>query len=344
MKEVHIKLTVKDIQSHITVQYPLYRLHIDKSDLGKSDKEKQNFNLFAVARVNQNVKDLIVDLANNGYFLVEHKNGISIFEKFTTAEKFKHNLTTSNVQIFHDLFYTLDSPKIETKRPRLLVVFSSVADFSLNASISRRNFFTNFGTIGKYIPQNTYILRISDIGGVVGSFYMNNNFHKNVESNVQNLLKFILLQKNINKNDLVLYGVSKAGTAALYHSILGEYKSISVDPIVSDVYHERKYNDSHFTQGTFPSTKQNKFIDLMRRTTIHSSINILYSQNSPIYLDIITVIKNNDIKDKINYIHTNHPKIKDHPDVGPNTINILTMILNNLYYDFSAISSKKLEC
>lgn len=344
MKELHIKLTSQDIQSPITVEYPLYRLHIDKSELGKSDNEKQNYNLFATARENQNVKDLVVDLANNGYFLVEHKNGISIFEQFITAEKFKHNLTTSNVQIFNDLFYTLDNPKINTSTPRLLVVFSSVADYALNASIARRNFFTNFGTIGKYIPSNTFILRVSDIGGIVGSFYMNNNFSNNIETDIQRLLKSILVQYNIAKDDVVLYGASKGGTASLYHGILGQYKTISVDPIVSNTYHEKKYNDPHFTIGTFPQTKQEKFSEFIQTHPIKSDINIIYSKRSPIYTDVISIIKNNDINQDIHYIHSNHPNIKDHPDVGKNTINVVTMIINNLYYNFSELSSKNLIC
>ena len=344
MKELHIKLTISDIQSEIVLEYPLYRLNIDKSALGKNENEKQNYNLFAIARENENVKNLVVDLANNGYFLVEHKKGISIFEKFITAEKFKHNLTNDNVQVFNDLFYTLDNPKIKTDTPRLLVVFSSVADYALNASISRRNFFTNFSTIGKYIPSNTYILRISDIGSIVGSFYINNNFSNNIESDVQGLLKSILVQYSIAKDDVVLYGVSKGGTASLYHGILGKYKTIAVDPIVSNRYHEKKYNDSHFTIGTFPQTKQDKFSKFIQTYPIKSNINIIYSKRSPIYNDIVTVIKNNDTHQNIHYIHSDHPNIKDHPDVGPNTINVLTMLINNLYYNFIELSSKDLTC
>ena len=344
MKELHIKLTHANIASLITIEYPTYRLHIDKSTFGKNETEQQNYNLFAIARAHKTVKHLVIDLANNGYYLVAHKNGVSIFEKFITAKKFKHNLINKNIQVFNDLYYTLEAPKIKTKKSRLLVVFSSVADFSLNASISRRNFFTNFGGIGKYIPQNTYILRISDIGGIVGSFYMNNNFSNNIESDIQRLLKSILLQNYIEKNDVVLYGASKGGTAALYHGILGDYKAISVDPIVSNEYHEKKYNDPHFTIGTFPDTKQEKFKHLMKHSTIASNINILYSERSPIYNDIIEIIKNNDVEEKINYIHSNHPKIKDHPDVGQNTINILTMIINNLYYELGTIKSKNLDC
>ncbi len=344
MKNLHIKLSPADIELPIIIKYPINRLYIDKSSIGKNENEQKNYNLFAIARSNENVKNLVVNLANKGFYLVNHKDGISIFEKFINAEQFKHNLINKNIKIFNDLYYTLETPKIKTNKPRLLVVFSSVADFSLNASISRRNFFTNFESIGKYIPQNTYILRISDIGSVVGSFYMNNNFNNQVESNIQLLLEFILLENNISKTDVVLYGTSKGATAALYHGILGHYKAVCVDPIVSNKYHEIKYNDSHFTLDTFSESKQKKFKYLMKNSLIDSDINILYSKNSPIYNDIIEIIKNNDKDEKIKFIHSNHPSIKDHPDVGPNTINILTMIINNLYYQVGITSSKDLDC
>jgi hypothetical protein len=338
-----IVLTSETITTDIKVDFSSKKfIIIDKSTIGLDENECLNHNVFALARKNMYVKKLVVELVNEGYFLVEHKNGFSTFEKFISADKFKHNLTNDNLKIFHDLFYTLQTPQIQSKNPKLLVVFSSVADFSLNASISRRNFFTNFKSIGKYIAPDTYILRISDIGGVVGSFYLNNNFNKEVETSVQLLLEHIINELDIIKENVLFYGASKGATASLYHGIIGGYNVVAVDPIVSDVYHEKTYNDPHFTQGTFPVTKQEKFIKILKEYEINSDINIIYSENSPIYNDINKVIKDNDVFEKINYINVVHPKIKDHPDVGPNTIDILTLIINNIFYKLGPISSKKI--
>jgi len=344
MKEVRITLNLEDIQKPLSVSKPSYRLYIDKSKLGSNEHERKNYNLFAIARNNSYVKKFVTNLANDGYFLVKHDNGISVFEKYISAKKFAHNfITNTTIKVHNDLFYTLDDPKITTINPRLLVVFSSVADFSLNASISRRNFFTNFKSIGKYIPSNTYILRISDIGGIVGSFYLNNNFNTKVERNIQDLILFIMKKHSIIKNDVVFYGASKGGTGALYHGIFGGYKSVAVDPIVSDKYHEENYNDPHFTNGTFPANKQEKFSSLIKSSKIPRNTNIIYSKNSPLYSYINSIVRNNDIKQKINYINSTHPKIKDHPDVGPNTIHILTLIINTLFYELGSISTKDID-
>ena len=156
------------------------------------------------------------------------------------------------------------------------------------------------------------------------------------------MLEHVIKVTGILKENVVLYGASKGATASLYHGIKGSYNAVVVDPIVSDEYHEKKYNDSHFTQGTFPFTKQEKFSQLFKECEVNSDINIIYSENSPVYDAINKNVKENDVLQKINYINVVHPKIKDHPDVGVNTIDILTLIINNLFYKLGSLSSKKI--
>jgi len=348
MDELHIILTEKMLTEPFDFKLPKKRLYIDRSNVGLLHEREHNF--IGLARHEKYAKEFLIRLASVGFYLVDLSNKNSKFEKFTTATEFKHNIKVDKFEIYGDaLYYTLDKPKLELNMNRLLVVFSSVADFPYNASIARRNFFTNFPSISKYIPDNTYILRIADIGGVVGSFYMNTEYNREMEKDIQELIEFILISNSILKEDVILYGASKGATGALYHSILGKYKAVAVDPIVSDEYHETVYNDSLFTQGSgnyriYPESKQLKFINLMKRNEISDDINIIYSEQSPIYTDINTIIKDNDMKQKINYINICHPKIKSHPDVGSNTINILMLVLNNIFYNLKVIKSVNIDC
>ncbi len=326
-----IKITLKNIDK-IIINFKLDQIIFDKSELGETEQERIDYNLYANARKYPKVKDFVINLANNGFYMTAHSQGISTFSSISNIDKFSE-LAKIKKQRFNNIFFDLELLNTNEKKQNLLVIFSSVADFPYNADISRRNFFPNFKSIYKYIPYNTNILRISDIGGVVGSFYLNNNFNLQVESNIQTLLKKIATDLSIAKENIVLYGVSKGGTASLYHGILGGYKCVAVDPIVCDEYHQKKHQDSHFTIGTFPESKKEKFKQLMNQN-IHENVNIIYSKNSPIFKDIESIIKSNDKYKKINYFNIEHPKIKDHPDVGPNTINILMLIINNLFYEF----------
>ena len=348
MDELDIIITEKMLTKSFDFKLPKKRVYIDRSNVGLLHEREHNF--IGLARHEKYAKEFLIRLVNTGFYLVELSNKKSKFEKFTTATDFKYNIKVDKLEIYEDrLYYTLDKPKLELNMNRLLVIFSSVADFPYNASIDRRNFFTNFSSISKYIPDNTYILRIADIGGVVGSFYMNTEYNKEMEKDIQELIEFILISNNILKEDVILYGASKGGTGALYHSILGKYKAVAVDPIVSDEYHETVYSDSLFTQNVgnykvYPKSKQEKFTTFMKTNTIPKNINIIYSEQSPIYGAINSVIRENDRENKINYINVCHPKIKTHPDVAVKTINILMLVMNNLFYDLAEIKSKDIDC
>ena len=348
IQELKIVLTQEMmLEKKLDFKLPAQTLYIDRSKVG--DLKEREHNLIGFSRREKIVAELIVQLASEGFFLVSSSLGNSRFEKFTIAKKFQSNLKVENLQIYNNLYYTLDKPIFKFTKNRLIVIFSSVADLAFNADIAKRNFFVNFATIGKYIPQNTYILRIGDIGGIIGNFYMNTVFSNTIEDNIQGLLKFILESHNINIDDVVLYGGSKGGTGALYHGILGGYKSIAVDPIVSDEYHEQSSGDSHFTQQygeykIYPQTKQEKFTNLMKMNRIFNNINIIYSQQSPVYGAINSVIRENDKENKINYLNVCHPQIKTHPDVAAKTINILMLVMNNLFYDLAEIKSKDIDC
>jgi len=347
MKELKIILTEEMLKKTLDLELPSQTLYVDRSEVG--DINERGHNLIGFSRRESKITELIVKLASKGFFLVSSVKGNSRFEKFTTAENFRTNLKVKNLKIYNNIYYTLEEPLLKFSNPRLIVLFSSVADRAFNADISIRNFFTNFGTIAKYIPQNSYVLRVADIGGVIGSFYMNTTFSNRVEDDVQGLLKSILDSYSIDKSDVVLYGGSKGGTASLYHGILGGYKCVSVDPIVSDQYHEEDSKDSHFTREyngykVYPQTKQEKFINLMKTTSDFSNINIIYSKQSPIYSSINTIIKENDLETKINYLNICHPQIKTHPDVASKTINILLSVINNLFYELGEINSRDIDC
>ncbi|PME47028.1 XcbB/CpsF family capsular polysaccharide biosynthesis protein [Vibrio lentus] len=315
-------------------------IEIDRSKIGDTDEERNNYNLYALAKNNKNVKDLVIKLANNGFYITEHKKGTSTFTNYRNKEEFIKRGGLKNLKFDCNLFYSVEEPKINFGENKLLVIFSSVSNFPYNASIKTRNFFPIFKTISKYIPENTTILRIADIGGVVGSFYLNSQYDQKIESNIQFLIEKIQKNLSIKKENIVLYGASKGGTAATYHSIIGCYKCVAVDPIVSDIFHEETYNDPHFTNGgIFKLSKQELFSKALKDYKINSSINIIYSHNSPIYKDIEDIFKGT----KINLIEVYHPHIKSHPDVGGKTINILLSMINGLFYNLHKIESKSVE-
>lgn len=317
----------------ISIDFTCDSIYIDKSSVGKNEKERKDYNLLAVGRSNKVAKQLIANLANNGFFLTTHSNGISLFKKLKDHDSFANLFTDKDIEVWNKTFFTLEKPEHLSEENRMVVVFSSIADFPLNASISRRMFFTNFQSIGKYIPKNTFILRIADLGGVLGSFYLNSNFDPHFEDKVQKLIMKIKSENNISNKHTVLYGVSKGATGALYHGIKMGLKTVAVDPIVSDSYYLEEHNDLHFVQDVFPRSKEEVFTELLK-SNINKDMNnikLVTSKNSEqyLYLNNIIISKNN----SINTFIFDNPSIKTHSHVGGNTVNFVTSALNFLLYN-----------
>ena len=324
----------------LDIDYNVDEIYIDKSAIGKNNDEKLIHNFLALGRKNNDAKKLIAKLSSNAFHLVRHINGVSVFQKFKDSNVFINSFIDKDIKCWNDTFYTLDEPVSKGgSKERLLVIFSSIADLPFNASVSRRVFFKNYSTIAKYIPKNTYILRIADLGGVLGGFYLNSNADSNFESKVQNLIRKVQEDESIADAQVVFYGGSKGATGALYHGLKMGIKTLAVDPIVSDEFYIKKYNDLHFVEGAFPCYKQEKFNDLMLENSNRELdfIKLITSPNSEQYSYIQNIILSRNATIN-NYIFSN-PYINSHPDVGKQTLNFATAMLNNLLYDVSMDTS-----
>lgn len=283
--------------------------------------------IISLARTNTDVRSALVEFTNAGFHLYMVKNEVtSAFVRYGHIprlwQKVRDNEFLSNDD---GLIYSVQTPQIEAETATLLVIFSSMAA-QVYSPFLMRHFEQNFSTVSKYIPRNTAILRIADLGGVVGSFYLNTNALPANEDNIQNLIK--KTAKSFNATNVLLYGGSKGGTAALFHAVKGGYRGIAVDPIVhEDVYlHD---NDAHFTRGVFPETKQTKFLNLLgsRKRNAYPGISVIYSERSPQAKHVSSVLIENHPW-MFSYYNTVNPQIKTHPDVSKNTIHIVTMLMN----------------
>lgn len=324
----------------LDIDYGVDEIYIDKSAIGKNDDEKLIHNFLAVGRKNNDAKKLIAKLSSNAFYLVKHVNGVSVFKKFKDSNVFVNSFIDKDIKCWKDTFYTLDEPVSKgSNNGRLLVMFSSIADLPFNASVSRRMFFKNFSTISKYIPKNTYVLRIADVGGVLGGFYLNSNADPNFESKVQSLIRKVQKETGVPDNQVVLYGGSKGATGALYHGLKMNLKTLAVDPIVSDDFYIKTYNDLHFVEGAFPKYKQDKFNSLMSENKDKNLdfVKIITSPNSEQYSYIESIVLSRNIT--INSYVFSNPNIKTHSDVGKQTLNFATAMLNNLLYDVATDTS-----
>ncbi|MBG6181910.1 XcbB/CpsF family capsular polysaccharide biosynthesis protein [Arthrobacter sp. CAN_A1] len=309
---------------------------IDYSEVHHASFGREGDSLINIARREETVKQLIVQFAMQGFYVYRKTDTSTRLVKDHTISKLWHRVRNGEYTVGPEgLIYSYTPPITDSPVPKLLVIFSSMSTSIYDTSMMRY-FEQNFRSAQKYIPHDTGVLRIADIGGVVGAFYLNT--HRNPQNvvRVQNLLNRVRTEHGIPSDNVILYGASKGGTGALFHGITGGYRFIAVDPIVSDAYYVHKYRDSHFTMGgIFERSKDVVFSELVKNCSDHTSFgsgtraagSVIYSERSPQY-SAVTQILAEPLVNRIAFFNSRHPGINDHPDVSPKTLNLATMLMN----------------
>jgi hypothetical protein len=300
----------------------------------------EDMNLIRLARKIPEAKSTLVGLTKRGFHSYVTKDNATRLVRYDRVPGLWLKVKDGEYSITEDgVVYSYTPPASGLAPKRLFVVFSSIHSNMYTTSLMR-HFMQNFPTVQKYLPSDTAVLRIADLGGVAGAFYLNTSYLPDNVSAIQRLLAFVANQHKIGHDSVVLYGVSKGGTGALYHALKGGYRCIAVDPIVSDAYYEEQHRDLHFTTGgIFPASKQSVFRELIntvveggaRVSGTYSRWSVICSDLSPQFVYISDILVR-PLLDHISFFNSRNPEIKDHPDVGPRTVNTATMLMNMHLY------------
>lgn len=295
--------------------------------------------LLEIARRADDAKELLVRLAMAGFYVYRKTESSTRLVRDHTIGKLWHRVKEGDYSVNPEgLIYSYTPPLCPTPAPKLLVIFSSMSTSIYNTSMMRY-FEQNFRSAQKYIPQDTAVLRIADIGGVVGAFYLNTHRNPDNVRRIQRLLSDVMIHHSIPTPNVVLYGASKGGTAALFHGMTGGYRFISVDPIVSDDYYVNRFRDSHFTRGgIFERTKDEVFGELVSNKLRYTAFgpgngaegSVIFSERSPQYSAITSTLLDH-LAHRVAFFNSVNPAINDHPDVSPKTLNIATMLMNQFF-------------
>lgn len=292
------------------------------------------------AYLNKEVREIAVELAKAGYYVYRVVDGVARFVHEEHIPTLWHLVKDGTYKVSEEgLVYCLEGPIARGPAQNLVVVFSSISSDIFGNGLSRY-FNQNYKSLYKYLPDDTAILRIADIGGIVGSFYLDTKFAPKNTQRIASLIESVRADLNLDKGSVITYGASKGATGALFHALNNGYKCVCVEPIVNDEYYETAYRDSHFTaDGIFTDSKEGVFTELLHRTSLGSDLAatpeistvVIYSEQSPQATYIEKVI-HPDPSSTISLVNFRHPLIKDHPDVSPQSLNLVSMYLNMMCY------------
>ncbi|WP_436878232.1 accessory Sec system protein Asp2 [Mammaliicoccus sciuri] len=289
-------------------------------------------NIINLSRKNNKVYKLFKNLLNHDYIFYYHKDGISkLYKRKYINELWKRK----DLCQVGDHFYTLDIPKEKNinsldEEKKLLVIFNSMPNLENYDSynVSDRMFPKFFGNIESKLVKNVYILRPMDLNCSHGSHYINTVNNNSMEKDITNIINKVRNDLNISKDNVVLYGVNKGGTGALYYGSKLDLKCLSVSPVLSiEDYNE---NDLHFLKGLRKvdiSEDINKYLSVKSSRDKH----IIESQNSDSTFSKIQNIKGNKLKIH-NFIDNN---INNQLDISRNTIPEQLTLLNVLLSNFN---------
>lgn len=331
--KVDAKVSLSELQTYgmtrlVDGNPSLRILRVDHASLACDER-----NLLDLAMKDRSIRAVVVELAKHAFMAYMLKDGVTSFVHHAYIGKLWTRVKEGPFQVDrHGLVYSLDEPLAGLAATRLVVVFSSMAGKIRTPSLMR-HFEQNFATIQKYLPAGTAVLRIADFGGVVGGYYMNTLGLPDTESHVQSLIADVAARLGVGSRDVVLYGASKGGSAAIYHGLLGSYPVVAADPILADEYYIKTFNDSHFTVGVFPEDKKVKFGRQVASVDVDrlAPIAILCSKQSPQYPYVMEVI-GEPLRSHVAFFDSRHVGIKTHPDVSPKTLNLAVMLLNMQFY------------
>ena len=309
-----VDISADELRARIADNPRLNFIHINNGETAKDPSDS----IIVLARKNPAIKENLVMMTNAGFHLYVQRDGQSSMVRHRRISTLWQGVVKGDIQCDKNhIFYTIDAAT-GAGEPRLLVVFSAVAAKMYTPSLMR-HFEQNFSSISKYVPANTHILRIADMGGVVGSFYLNSNALPNNEENIRERIEKTASDLGVKKDGIVLYGTSKGGTAAVFYALRHGWRGVAVDPIVSDEHYVKNHNDLHFTLGTFPATKQERFAELVQTPHAESRLSVICSSRSPQFPYIRDSLIER-FRDKFLFLNSENAEIRTHPDVGPKTV------------------------
>lgn len=323
---IEFSTPLEEVLSLLDTNAEVGYVHVNHREVGKEGES-----LINIARNNKAAKLLLVGLANRGFLTYVVRDSVTSLVHLSELPRLWIPIKEGEYSYSKKgVVYTYTPPVRGGAANKLLVIFSQIADKPHSASLNR-HFMKNFPTLQKYIPSDTGVLRVADMGGVIGAYYMNTIALPENEDVLQEFLSGFIYDNKINKNNVVFYGASKGGSGALYHSVLGQYKAVAVDPVLSDDHYLKQHNDFHFIEGVFEEDRERRISNLVKAVGLSAPrISIVTSDRSAQYHYIKKILE--PILPKISIFNSVDKKIKLHPDVGPNTIPLTVMLINMHLY------------
>lgn len=273
------------------------------------------------------LSDYVYELNSKGFLAVEYKMGVSVFRR---VNKYSYkDLLAYFPDSFHELenvIYTVEAPKVLNANKKNLLILFSYTNKS-NENMVDRYYSHPFPFIANSIMPNTYIIRMADVSDAFGSHGLNTKFDENIENNIQRFIKSLMSIYNVSKENVVICGASSGGTGAVYHGLIGGYKTFAIDPFLGnhDYYGGKDPLYLHSIRKPILETFQELPDEIDHN--LENQVVISSAKVSEFYPDIK---KLKEALPAIALCEFDFEKIQKHVDFSGNTVFLSNTVINNL--------------
>lgn len=279
------------------------------------------------ARDNEKLRENYISLMKDDYIYYMINNEKHHFIKRDLLHTIWKDVLNGYIKHDDGIYYTENNPE---QIDNVVVVFQGCAVSAAfdTSSIKMRYLVENFKTIDKYISPNTKVYHILDVNLHMGSFYKNTTNYPDYEENISEFLNKVCIQGK----KVIFYGASKGGTAATNYGIKHNVNFVAVDPITNLVNADINRKEFYFLDDV-----KDRLINISSslRSDYTAKGTFIISEQVPKNYENVML---NFPEDKFKKINVKNEKIKSHGDIGPNSIHILLMIINQILEEDSWIN------
>ena len=300
----------------------------------RHEKQEDWTTIIHLSSKNDLAFDLLVRLSEEGFLVYRaSKTGTQLVHRDSVAEVWPALMNGEYERDSNGIVYRYTGPRAKGKAKSLAVVFSSVHSNMYTQKLER-HFAPVFPMLESSVGSQTAVLRIADLDGVVGGFYLPTKRDPESTSKIVDLIRRMASSLDIPMDRVVTLGPSKGGTGALYCALELDVSCVSIDPIITNNRLDTREEDRYFaTTSIFESSRDEMFdeafVRYLDRGLIEnkSQFSVITSQKSVEYDDICKLKARSGVNN-LHLIETTNEQIQAHHEVAPKTVAFALGLLN----------------
>lgn len=239
------------LENKFSKQVPHYQIIKNLDELCSGDVllVSEELNIIKLAWSNESVNRFLTSVSNNDYIL--DGNIGKTFRFIRRTDFYRPSLKEWETSSGNKIFYADDLDKIRNKSGKvknIIFFFCGMpgSDYLNSLDAYERMFPRLFKDFTRSLTKDTIVIRIADVNGVRGGFYVNTYNYEQQENDLSEFIYAMIKTYNVSDKNIVFHGTSKGATGALYYAAKHDLNCVAVDPVLDSEDSILNLHNNHF--------------------------------------------------------------------------------------------------